>query len=37
MGLNIQFDVNKSEKDKKDKETPLGCDVYIYIWQLSAI
>lgn len=31
MGLNIQFDVNKSEKEKKDKETPLGFELYIYL------
>lgn len=31
MELNIQFDVNKSEKGKKDKETPLGFELYIYL------
>lgn len=31
MELNIQFDVNKSEKEKKT-ETPLGFELYIYIF-----
>lgn len=30
MELNIQFDVNKSEKEKKT-ETPLGFELYIYL------